>query len=313
MKRLRIATRGSDLARAQASWVAEQLRSRLAIESDTVVIKTTGDTIQDKSLAKVGGKGLFVKELEEALLEERADIAVHSAKDLPSRIPPGLDLVAFPERADCRDALVARDASMRLETLPRGARVGTGSVRRTALLLAKRPDLEIVPLRGNVPTRLQKLDTGGLDAVILASAGLDRLGLGDRICERLDPDVVLPAVAQGTLAIEMREGPSAWAEAVRGLDDADSGLAARGERSFLHCLEGDCSVPLAALCEVLPGSRARLRGLVCSLDGARIIRSEREVEASPAAVCEAGEAVARDVLDKGGAEILDALHAEGPA
>jgi hydroxymethylbilane synthase len=313
VRKLRIATRGSDLARTQTNWVAGQLRTRLGIDTEILVIKTTGDKVQDKSLAKIGGKGLFVKELEEALLEERADIAIHSAKDLPSRMPPGLCLAAFPDRADCRDVLVARDASMRLDQLPTGARVGTGSVRRTALLLARRPDLEIVPLRGNVPTRLKKIDTENLDAVILAGAGLDRLGLSDRICERLDPNVLLPAVAQGTLAIEMREGASEWSEAIRELDDPHVALTASGERSFLHSLEGDCSVPLAALCEMLDGNRARLRGLVCSIDGSRVIQSECEVEASLAAVSEAGVELAREVLAKGGEEILEGLRAEGLA
>ena len=181
MSTVRIATRGSDLALAQSRTIAASVRQTLGVETDLVVLKTTGDRIQDQSLAKIGGKGLFVKEIEEALLDGRADLAVHSAKDLPAQLAEGLELAAIPERADPRDALAGREAGTRLDSLPEGARVGTGSTRRTAQLLARRPDLDVVPLRGNVPTRLRKLESEGLHAVVLACAGLDRLGLGARI------------------------------------------------------------------------------------------------------------------------------------
>ena len=181
MSTIRLATRGSDLALTQSRAMAARIESELGAEVELVQIQTTGDRIQDVSLAKVGGKGLFVKEIEEALLDGRADIAVHSAKDLPAGVPEGLSLVAFPERADPRDALAGRESGMTLADLPEGARVGTGSVRRVALLRAYRPDLEIVPLRGNVPTRIRKLDEEPLDAIVLACAGLERLGLADRI------------------------------------------------------------------------------------------------------------------------------------
>src|SRR5690606_34952200 len=185
MRPLRIATRASRLALTQTQWAARRIEERLGVATELVPLRTTGDRLANVSLAKVGGKGLFVKELEEALLDGRADLAVHSAKDLPARLPEGLALVAFPERADPRDALVSGGRFRRLADLPPGARVGTGSVRRAAQLLAWRPDLRIVPLRGNVPTRIARLDEGGLDAVILACAGLDRLALAGRIDERI--------------------------------------------------------------------------------------------------------------------------------
>ena len=177
------------MALTQARHIAARIEKELGCETELVVLRTTGDRIQDRSLAKIGGKGLFVKEIEEALLGGRADIAVHSAKDLPATVPEGLSLIAFPERADPRDALVGREPGTTLAGLREGARVGTGSVRRAALLRAYRPDLEIVPLRGNVPTRLRKIEEQSLDAIVLASAGLDRLGLSDRIGERISTDV----------------------------------------------------------------------------------------------------------------------------
>jgi glutamyl-tRNA reductase len=202
MSKLRIATRGSQLALAQSGFVARRIEESLGVETELVEIRTTGDRIENVSLAKIGGKGLFIKEIEEALLEGRADLAIHSAKDLPAAIAPGLTLAAFPERADPRDALIGHGPGARLEELPRGARVGTGSLRRGSQLRAIRPDLEVIPLRGNVDTRLRKLEEEGLHAVILACAGLDRLGLGDRVHQRVSPTLLLPSVGQGTLAIE---------------------------------------------------------------------------------------------------------------
>jgi len=301
---LRVATRGSALALAQSTQIAERIATALGRETELVVISTTGDQIQDRPLAKIGGKGLFIKEIEEALLADRADVAVHSAKDLPARIADGCVLAAFPERADPRDALVARDGAMRIASLPEGARIGTGSIRRSSQLLGARPDLEIVPLRGNVDTRLRKLEEEGLDAVILACAGLDRLGRGDVITERISPDALLPAVAQGTLALETRQGdPLAEALAVLEKDDAPARTAA--ERSFLETLEGDCSVPLAAYAELLPEGDLRLRGLVASPEGTRVVRGERTAAAGDALAV--GRALARELLDGGAADILAAL------
>lgn len=305
MSRVRIATRGSRLALAQSAWVARRLEALLGVASELVPIKTSGDRLAQGPLAPVGGKGLFVKEIEEALLEGRADLAVHSTKDLPARLPAGLVLAAFPERADPRDALVTRRPGQTLATLPPGSRVGTGSVRRTAQLRAWRPDLRVEPLRGNVPTRLARLDEGRFDALVLACAGLDRLGLADRIQERIDPGRLLPAVGQGALALETR-ADAPLARELAPLADPATEAAVRAERAFLVRLEGDCDVPLAALAEPRGAGRVRVRGLVASLDGARIARADRE-ESGPQA---AGEAAAQAVLAAGGAEILAALRRE---
>jgi len=303
MTRLRIATRASQLALAQARAVAELAHSALGVDSELVALETTGDRLQHASLAELGGKGLFAKEIQEALLDGRADAAVHSAKDLPGRTHPELALVAFPERADARDALVGRARGVRLDALARGARVGTGSVRRGAQLRARRPDLEIVPLRGNVPTRLRKLEEQNLDAIVLACAGLERLGLGDRIDERLDPDVMLPAVAQGAIAIECRRG-GALADDLRRLSHAATAVCVTAERAFLTRLGGDCTVPLAAYAERVPQG-LRLRALLASHDGRQIFREAREV---PEAQAESvGVALAEAVLAAGGAALLGAV------
>jgi len=309
---VRIATRGSALALAQARRVAGWLQERLGCAGELVVLKTTGDRIQDRSLAKVGGKGLFVKELEEALRDGRADLAVHSAKDLPAELAPGCVLAAFPERADARDALVARARGARLDALPRGARVGTGSVRRSAQLRAARPDLEVVPLRGNVPTRLRKLEDEGLDAVVLACAGLERLGLADRIDERLDPERVLPAVCQGVLAVETR-ADDPWAERLAALDDPAARVAATAERAFLSGLGGDCATPLAAWARADGSGRIRLDALLASADGRRLLRARREAEATVEAAEAAGRDAAREVLAAGGAALLAALREDAAA
>jgi hydroxymethylbilane synthase len=305
MSAVRIATRGSDLALTQARYIASRIETEIGAETELVIIQTTGDRIQNVSLAKIGGKGLFVKEIEEALLEERADVAVHSAKDLPARFPAELELVAFPQREDPRDALVARDASVRVDVLREGARVGTGSTRRTAQLLALRPDLEVVPLRGNVPTRIGKLESEGLDAVVLACAGLDRLGRSADIVERISTDVLLPAVCQGTLALESRCGDP-LAEKLAGLDDPNVRVVATAERAFLVGLDGDCTVPMAVYAEWQESGRLRVRGLLASADGAQVIRCEATGSAEQAA--ELGAELADRVLAQGGAGILDALR-----
>ncbi len=289
--------------------MAKRIREELGLETERVVVKTTGDRIQQVSLAKIGGKGLFVKEIEEALLEGRADVAIHSAKDLPARCAEGLSLVAFPERADPRDALVAAERGATLASLRRGARVGTGSARRGAQLLAARPDLEIVPLRGNVPTRIAKIESEGLDAVVLACAGLDRLGLGDRIDERLSTDQLLPAVCQGTLAFEARSNDPI-AKELAALEDPAVALTVAAERPFLERLEGDCTIPLAVHADLVAPDRLRVRGLIASHDGLRIARHEASGE--PDAAPQLGRGVAEAVLEAGGAEILAALHSEAP-
>ncbi|MCL4685401.1 hydroxymethylbilane synthase [Myxococcota bacterium] len=309
MRRLRIATRASELALTQSGWVARQIEAQLGIETELVPLRTTGDRLATVSLAKVGGKGLFIKELEEALRDGRADLAVHSAKDLPARVPPEFALVAFPERADPRDAFVSDGRFGALAALPPGARVGTGSTRRGAQLRAWRPDLEVVPLRGNVATRLQRLREGSegaglrLDAVLLACAGLERLALHAQIDERVAPERLLPAVGQGTLALETRADAGFGAD-LAALTHDDSARALRAERAMLARLEGDCSVPLAGFAEPLPDGQLRLRGLVASPDGTRLVQAEA-TSADPDAL---GATVAEDLLTRGAGEILAALR-----
>ncbi len=310
MSTLRIATRGSALALAQSGQVGGELAKLLGCEFELLVVRTSGDRIQDQSLAELGGKGLFVKEIEEALLAGDADLAVHSAKDLPGHTPPGLVLAAFPRRGDARDACIVRERGNTLATLPRRARVGTGSVRRKSQLLAWRADLEIVPLRGNVDTRLRKLAEERLDAVILACAGLERLGLGERIDERIDPAVMLPAVGQGVLALETRAGDPLAAELAAALDDADTRVCIEAERAFLVALAGDCSVPLAAFAECVPDARIRLRALLASSNGDAIVRAEAEMPGEHAA--QAGRDAAREVLARGGEAILASLPGRQP-
>jgi len=307
MTPVRIATRGSDLALTQASYIAGRIRDELSLETELVVIRTSGDRIQNVSLAKLGGKGLFVKEIEEALLEGRADVAVHSAKDLPAEVAPGLVLAAFPQRVDPRDALVSRESDLRLANLPPGARVGTGSTRRTALLLAARPDLTVVPLRGNVPTRIAKLETESLRAVVLACAGLERLGLTEHIAERISTDVMLPAVCQGILALETRDGDPLAAEMAR-LGDSEVAVSAAAERGFLVRLGGDCTTPMAVHAELISPERLRVRGMVTSLDGRRLARAELEADRSQAQA--AGRQLAETVLREGGDAILEDLRAQ---
>ncbi len=306
MKSLRIATRGSDLALYQARHIAARIEKELECETELVVLRTTGDRIQDRSLAKIGGKGLFVKEIEEALLDGRADVAVHSAKDIPAKIAEGCVLAAYPERVDPRDALAAKVRGTKLLDLPSGARVGTGSTRRTALLHSIRPDLEIIPLRGNVPTRLGRLDEGELDAVILACAGLDRLELSSAIDDRISTDLMLPAIGQGTLALETRADDE-WRERLHGLESLEVGLVARAERAYQRTLGGDCSIPLAGFAERMPGGGLRFRGLIASLDGNTLAKAELVAADSEAELL--GERVAVAVLDSGGREILESLAA----
>ena len=305
MTTVRIATRDSDLALAQARLVAGRIEAELGVGTRIVPMKTRGDRLQSVSLAKVGGKGLFVKEIEEALLAGRADVAVHSAKDLPAGDTPGLEFVAFPERVDPRDALVARERGASLRSLPQGARVGTGSLRRSAQLRALRPDLEVVPLRGNVPTRIRKLESENLDAVVLACAGLERLGLADRIDERIAPEDLLPAVAQGALAVQGRAGDPLSRD-VAALTDERSVDCVAAERGFLAGLGGDCNTPLAALAEHTEDGTLRLRTLLASEDGRNMLRHEGDARPSEAAAL--GAAAAQKTLRAGGAALLAELR-----
>jgi hydroxymethylbilane synthase len=307
MSVLRIATRGSDLALWQARHVGELLAAALGVEPELVPLKTAGDRLTGP-LAKQGGKGLFVAEIEEALLAGRADVAVHSAKDLPAATHPELTLAAFPERADPRDALVAGVPGATLASLARGTRVGTGSARRTAQLRRLRPDLEVVPLRGNVGTRLAKLGRDGVGALLLACAGLDRLGLSERVAERIAPESLLPAAAQGALAVQVRRDSSLAGE-MSAISHPATACRIAAERAFLRELGGDCNVPVAALATLEDG-RLRVRGLVIAPDGSRVARDELVV--APEAAERAGTELARRVLAGGGAAILAVLRSGAP-
>jgi len=305
-KPLRIATRKSQLALSQAEHVAGLLRrAHAGLEVELVPMVTQGDRIQDRSLAAIGGKGLFVRELEVALEEHRADIAVHSMKDLPGDLPAGLTIAAVLERADARDALLTAAAG-RLEDLPRGARVGTSSPRRQAQLLAARPDLKIEALRGNVDTRLRRLDGGDMDAILLACAGLIRLGFESRIAARLDPKMFLPAVAQGVIGIECRGADSRTLGLVTVLESRETRIVMDAERAFAHRLGGSCQSPIAAHAR-LEGGTLLLDGLVAEPDGSRLVRDTASGSiGDPAGL---GRLLAERILDAGAGPLLERLRA----
>lgn len=305
MRPLRIATRKSQLALWQAEHVAALLRrAHFGLQIELVPMVTQGDRIQDRSLAAIGGKGLFIKELEVALEEERADIAVHSMKDLPGDLPTGLGIAAVLERADARDALLSTSV-IRLEDLPRGARVGTSSLRRQAQLLAARPDLKIEAMRGNVDTRLRRLDAGEMDAIVLACAGLIRLGLESRITARLDPKISLPAVAQGIIGIECRRADSRTLGLVAVLDHPATRTAMDAERAFAHRLGGSCQSPIAAHAR-LDGRRLMLEGLVAEPDGTRLLRDALSGDTEEPVVL--GRRLAERILAAGAGPLLERLR-----
>jgi len=315
-----IGTRGSQLAVWQAEHVAARLGQTCpGVQVRLERIRTTGDRILDVPLAQVGGKALFVKEIEEALLEGSVDMAVHSMKDVPTELPAGLTIAAIPPRENPADVLISR-TGQRLADLPRGARVGTSSLRRQAQLLHHRPDLAVVGLRGNLDTRIRKLDSEGLDAIVLAAAGVKRLGLERLVTEALPSEIVLPAIGQGALGIEVRvpqgngggageqgrrgagDG-SEWsaAELVKTLDHSETHTAVWAERAMLRCLGGGCQVPIAALAAV-EGTGVFLRGLIASTDGTTIIRGEaRGTTTDPEMV---GRALAAELLERGGRVLL---------
>jgi len=303
-----IGTRGSQLALWQANWVRGALSERFPdLRVELLVIKTKGDKILDVALAKVGGKGLFVKEIEEALISGRIDLAVHSMKDMPAAVPEELCIGAVPKRENPLDVLITRNGGG-LSALPEGARVGTSSLRRAAQLRGRRPDLEIRTLRGNLDTRLRKLAEGDLDAIVLAAAGMLRMGLAGQVSEYLCADVMLPAVGQGALCIEMRRGDPRVARLAAALDDTATRTVVAGERAFLKRLEGGCQVPIAAHGR-LAGGVFSLTGLVAEVDGRTIIRQSRSGAA--AASQAVGVQLAEHLLALGAGEILDKLKSEG--
>lgn len=306
---LRIATRQSRLALWQAEHVAALLRARHpGIEVQLVPMTTQGDRVLDRALAEVGGKGLFIKELEIALEEHRADIAVHSMKDVPGELPPGMTIAAVLPRADARDAFVSlRHASF--EELPQSARVGTSSLRRQCQLKSVRPDLRIIPLRGNVDTRLRKLEEDQYDAIILAAAGLTRLGLQHRITRRMDLEHSLPAVGQGIIGIECRSDDARSVALAQALEDAQARHCCEAERAFTVRLQGSCQSPIAGHAE-LRGDELHLRGLVGAEDGSTIYRGDIAGPASRARSL--GVELAEQLLAAGADRLLAAQRAKAP-
>jgi len=295
-----IGSRGSQLALWQARWIQARLAA-LGHESRIEIIHTTGDRITDVPLAKVGTKGLFTKEIEEALLRGDIDVAVHSMKDMPTETPLGLTIAAVPEREDPRDAMIG----MRLDELPQGAKVGTSSLRRSAQLLALRPDLEIESIRGNVDTRLRKVEEQRFDAIVLAAAGLRRLGLEQRIAEVLAPEVMCPAVGQGALAVETRSDGGEAHEICRRLDHTETRAAVTAERAVLARLGGGCQVPIGAHARI-DGNVLGIDAVVVAPEGDAIVRLAAQGPVSAAQAI--GEALGDDLLRAGGREILEAVY-----
>jgi len=305
MKTLKIATRQSPLA----LWQAEHIRARLQelhpdLTVELVKFVTQGDKILDTPLAKIGGKGLFVKELEAALLDGRADLAVHSMKDVPMALPEGLTLAVICEREDPLDAFVSNHFE-KFADLPQGAKVGTSSLRRKSQILKQRPDLQIIDLRGNVGTRLSKLDDGQYDAIILASAGLKRLGLAERIRHCIDPNISLPAVGQGALGLECRADDQEVLALIQPLLHINTDVCVRAERAFNAYLEGGCQVPIAGYATLQDG-KIHIEGRVGSVDGQTLLRAELNDEIHNAQ--QLGENLARNLLDQGAGELLKALY-----
>ena len=300
MKPLRIGTRGSALALWQARSISEALRGIAGVESELVIVKTSGDKFQQKSFGEIGTKGIFIKELEDALLENRVELAVHSMKDVPTEIPPGLTMAAICERQDVRDALLSSSGAS-LNSLPAGARVGTSSLRRKSQLLYARSDLQILELRGNVDTRIEKLRRGNYDAIVLAKAGLDRLGLGANITEVLPTDVSLPAAGQGAIGIEARADDAETLGILSALDHAETRCAVEAERAVLAGLEGGCQVSIGAWGRV-EGGKLVLDVVVLSPDGTQRLRETISGALEEAVTL--GERIAAKMLERGAAVLL---------
>jgi hydroxymethylbilane synthase len=302
---LGIGTRASKLALKQSEWVKAKIEAvHPEVTLELVKIKTKGDKILDSPLSEIGGKGLFVKEIEEALLKGIVDLAVHSMKDLPAEIPGGLDLAVFPKREDPRDAFVSAKYKS-IQELPEGATVGTSSLRRSAQLLHLRPDLRVVPMRGNVDTRLRKMDSGDVQAIILAAAGLKRLGLSERITALLSPEAFLPAVGQGILGVELRRDDQRLRGLLAFLNDEETERVARAERAFLARLGGGCQVPVAGYAK-LENGELHMEGMVAELDGSVILRKKSRGPAERPE--QLGWDLAGDLLNQGADKILERVY-----
>jgi len=291
-----VGTRGSDLALSQTKWVIKNLRnSNPNVEFEIKIIKTKGDRIQNIALDKIGDKGLFVKEIEEQLLNKEIDIAVHSMKDMPSNVTDGLKFAAVPKREDYRDVLVLREGYKTIYDLPRGAKIGTGSKRRKFQLLKYREDLEVVSIRGNVGTRIRKIKEENLDGVVLAAAGLHRLNIEDEISFYIPTDIMLPAPAQGALAIQIRENDESIENIVSSIKDDKTCIEVEAERAFLHGVDGGCHIPVGAFCTI-DEDRIKLEGLFGTEDGSRIVRTF--VEGSVTEAKELGYKLADIILEE---------------
>lgn len=302
---IKIGTRASLLAVTQSTWVKNQIEAQYPETSvELVKITTKGDKILDVPLAKVGGKGLFVKEIEDSLLEEQTDLAVHSMKDVPTDLPEGLHVAIVPKREIPQDAFIAVKYSS-IDDLPQGATIGTSSLRRKAQLAALRPDLRIEDLRGNLDTRLRKLDEGQYDAIILAAAGLNRLGMRERITALFTPEQMLPAIGQGSLGIELRKSDKDLLAGMQFLHHRETAVAVTAERAFLLRLEGGCQVPIGAHA-TLTGDKVTLSGLIASVDGRQIIREQATAPQDQAE--QLGRSLAETLLDRGGKAILDEVY-----
>ena len=305
LEKLIIGSRGSGLALWQANWIKSQLEELHAgLQVDITIIKTSGDKIQDVPLTKIGGKGLFVKEIEEALLRRDVDIAVHSMKDVPMKLPYELEISVVTERENPFDALISKD-NIQLDDLPKNAKIGTGSLRRSSQLLKYRPDFEIVPLRGNIDTRIKKLDSEGLDAIILAAAGLRRMGWGDKIAQVIPAEIILPAMGQGTVGIETRQHDPDVLEAIMALDHEETHLALDAERAFVDVLEGGCQVPIGAYA-TLDEKTITLSGLVASLDGKTIYQASKQRPLAEAK--QLGQELGKEILAMGADKILKEIY-----
>jgi hydroxymethylbilane synthase len=301
---LRIGTRGSALALWQANHVAALIRAQPgAPPVELVRIRTEGDVRTDVPLWQIGGRAFFTKEIDKALLSGEVDIAVHSLKDLSTVLDPGITLAAALEREDPRDAVISRSGAD-LRSLPSGARVGTSSLRRRAFIARARPDVELLELRGNVPTRVDRVHSGDYDAIILASAGLRRLGLEQHIAEKLSPVEFPPAVSQGAIGICIRTGDTAASRWLAELDDRPSRLATTAERALLRRIEGGCQVPLGALGQLIEGDRLRLHAVVCSLDGTKSLRAQAEIPATLDNAVKLGQQLADELLAQGAASLI---------
>lgn len=301
MKALRIGTRGSLLAKWQAEFVRKMIFQKTGVDAEIVIIKTLGDKMQQASFSQIGGKGVFIKELEEALLDDHIDIAVHSVKDIPTDVPSRLCFPAVCRREDARDCLVSPKGGT-LSTLRKGARVGTSSLRRQAQLRHVRPDLDVRELRGNIDTRLRKAESGEYEAIVVAKAGLDRLGLSGRITEILSPEICMPAVGQGAIAVQARLRDEELGDALGVLDDAETRAAIMAERALMGALQGGCQVPLGAWARVERGELV-MDAVVCSVDGQQTVKQHGSGPVEQAR--EVGQRLAEMLINAGAGSILE--------